>query len=442
MKAVLQFIKTYLISLICGVVAIGAVAFGVMGMSSDDVRQEMKSEIQRVGAANIKSLRVSAKNAEVIEAEKRRGKLFEDEYNKTLAEANRINRREVLMKGVFPTPERAATSFRFKEKYARRMKVLHTELSADTLPTEAERQEEVLNVEDLIALDLEREIEGKADEPGRTVRAAPRGRAPTASVGSRFGGPSDPMGMRGASSPRGGGKPTDDPKYDPVYRARVAKAKSILCYYDEATFHVAPLAYDTASPSSGQMWAAQVGLWIQEDVVKAIAELNGAAADAVVDEDPCVQHVPVKRLVSVRVRGYEADAVPPPPGRSGDSEVFNPRQFPVAAGGEASKGGASLTDRKSNDQYDVIRFSVTAAVDQRKILQVVDAITRVSFYQCLKVSYDTVDLEELRGQGYFYGTDPVVYATYEFEGYMFRDIYKELMPDAVKQALGIAVDEE
>ena len=40
-----------------------------------------------------------------------------------------------------------------------------------------------------------------------------------------------------------------EPKYDPVYRARVSKAKSILCYYDETTFHVSPMVLQENAPS-------------------------------------------------------------------------------------------------------------------------------------------------------------------------------------------------
>ena len=105
------------------------------------------------------------------------------------------------------------------------------------------------------------------------------------------------MGGPGASPIRSGG----EPKYDPVYRARVTKARSILCYYDEGTFHRSPLVFQEEAPPPEEMWFAQVGLWIQEDVARAIAELNGEAANQVTGTDPCVQDLPVKRLVFVRV---------------------------------------------------------------------------------------------------------------------------------------------
>ncbi|MFQ6672870.1 MAG: hypothetical protein ACE5KY_06180, partial [Candidatus Tectimicrobiota bacterium] len=171
---------------------------------------------------------------------------------------------------------------------------------------------------------------------------------------------------------------------------------------------------------------------VQQDVVNAIAELNREAANRVSSGDACVEHVPVKRLVLLRVLGYDtAD----PAGR------FN---FPVA--GTASLpptvGGPSLTGRKCNDQFDVVRFVVSVVIDQRDILQLIDRISRVNFYQCLSAGYEAVDHQLARQEGYFYGTDPVVTATLEFEGYMAREAYEELMPAPVRKMLGIDSEDE
>jgi hypothetical protein len=223
-----------------------------------------------------------------------------------------------------------------------------------------------------------------------------------------------------------------EPKYDPVYRARVSKAKSILCYYDEATtFQVAPLVLSETAPTPEQMWFAQVGLWVQQDVVEAIAELNREAANRVVEGDPCVADVPVKRLVCVRVLGYD---VP-----KSDTVTTGRIPFPMSdmGGMPNAVGGPSLTGRKSDEQFDVVRFVVSVVVDQRDLLELIGRISRVNFYQCLNARYDAVDHEAEIAQGYFYGTNPVVRATFEFEGYMAREVYQPLMPAEVCKLLGI-----
>jgi hypothetical protein len=219
---------------------------------------------------------------------------------------------------------------------------------------------------------------------------------------------------------------TDEPKYDPVFRAQVQKAKSILCYYDEATFHVAPFVDETGAPPLERMWFAQVALWIQQDVVNALAELNRKAADQVTKTDPCVQHVPVKRLVALRVLGYEL-----PGTRLVFPQAASRATDPLPAG----VGGPSFTGRKCDDEYDVVRFVVSVVVDQRDVLKVIDSISRVNFYQCVGAHYEAVDDQVAQAQGYFYGTDPVVKAALEFEGYLAREVYGELMPPAVQKLL-------
>ncbi len=447
----LQLIKTHLVVLLCGVVAIAAVVGAVLGMTRGTVVKEMKAEISRIGAASISDLRSKPQNAETIAAVKRRGEKFQTEYDETEKVAHTINSRDVLMSGVFPQPETTTTKFKFKEAYQRAMKLLPTKLAADTLPTEADIREEAQNVEDLLLLEAEQKAEEEEEEGSRAPRVATGGRRPVvpppgagrfAPLPPMYGGGRVGPGLSGRVAPgmldgmapepvsRGARIPTaksGEPKYNATYRAQVAKAKSILCYYDEGSFHHSPLEYLDAEPTAEEMWYAQVVAWVQEDVVEAIKELNDAAVQAT-DDDACVEHVPVKRVVFLRVRGYQGagpQGFIPFPERGGAGAVNVPPP------------GPSLTGRKSNEQYDVVRFVVSVVIDQRDILQLIDRISRVNFYQCLSASYEALVYQQEMAQGYFYGTDPVVRATFEFEGYMAREVYEKWMPSAVRQALGI-----
>jgi hypothetical protein len=423
-------------------------------MSSGKVVDEMNQELSRIRASEIGNLKRKAQNEETIAAVKRRGELFEAEYARTVEEANRINRRDVLKGGVFPKAEKTATPFEFKDLYKNTAERLYVKLDAGTLPTEAEIQEEVQNVQDLILLEKEQKAEeedtttGGGPSPrlaaGGRRPPAPSPRAPTyeppspmgggrmlaqpGGAGGRFSGAQNVRGGPGMGIPSPTGSQSDEPKYNPVYRARVSKAKSIHCYYGQNSFDVAPLAYQETAPTPEEMWYAQVGLWIQEDVVKAIADLNRAAAARVSSGDACVEDVPVKRLVFTRVLGYQLGE---------DKGIL---YFPAAQTsqlGQQGFGGPSLTGRTCNEQFDVVRFVVSVVVDQREILQLINQISKVNFYQCLNVTYEAVDQQAEMNEGYFYGTDPVVKATLEFEGYMSRDVYEELMPPAVREVLGI-----
>jgi len=430
----MQFIKAHLISLLCGVGALAALAVGIVGTMSTSVVDKMNERVSDTGARDIRSLASNSRNERIIEAERAKGEKFEEEYQKTLAAARGINQRGPLMAGVFPKPEKPSTGFEFIQAYGRACRRLPIELIAGTLPTAEEVEEENQNVLDLQALEAEQREEGGETAPAITRRnaAAPRARAAPAFAGGVV-----PMGAGGRRSARtaggrfGGGAGTavpsrsvggGEPKYDPLYRANVTKAKSICCYVDEIeiTFHVSPIVNVTSAPPPDQMWFAQVSLWLQQDVVAAIARTNEAAArQQVTDGDACVEQMPVKRIELLRVLGYQM-----------------PGGFLAFPGGDA--GGVrseSFTGQTCNDQFDVVRFVLVVVVDQRDVLQLIDQISRQNFYQCVGAGYSMVSPADAQA-GYLYGTEPVVRVRLEFEGYMARAVYKPLMPAEIRELLG------
>lgn len=460
MKKALQFIQTHWLSLLSGAVALAAIVFCVLGMSSDKVNQQMKKKLDEIGAAGIGAMISKPHNEATIAAEKQRGRLFEEEYKKTVAEAKRINAREVLMPGVFPVPEKAVTPFEFRQEYAKAVAGLYKPMNGGTLPTEAEIQEEAQNIADLVLLEEEKRAESAVEPDDRTPSAVTGTRTP-APIGGRTPGPiaggrtpagvggRTPAGVGGRTPAGAGGRTpagtsgagalismSGEPKYNPEYRARVSKAKNILCYYDPTTFHVSPIALEqTTSPSPEQMWFAQVGLWIQEDVVQAIAELNREAANQEQVSEACVQDAVVKHLVNVRVRGY----VVSPSEQAAGGEILFPATVEGSAAGLIG-GGPSLTKRVSDAQFDVVRFVVTVILDQRNILKFINQMSKVNFYQCVNMRYEKVDVDDAQNAGYFYGTKPVVRASFEFEGYMSREVYQPLMPKDVRKLLGIETE--
>ena len=59
------------------------------------------------------------------------------------------------------------------------------------------------------------------------------------------------------------------------------------------------------------------------------------------------------------------------------------------------------------------------------------------FYQLIDIDYTVPPMATLESQSFHYGDGPVVLATYDFEGYMARKVFMDLMPEAVQMALGI-----
>jgi hypothetical protein len=212
--------------------------------------------------------------------------------------------------------------------------------------------------------------------------------------------------------------PTGDPKYDATFRAIVTRAKNIRVYVSPTSFFLSPILETAMAPQSDQMWFAQMGLWIQEDIVNAIAALNNDAARKVASGDVFVEHMPVKRLEKVRILGYVKK----------DGALV----FPSTESAQPSELRPTFTDRVGDDQIDVVRFTVVAIVDQRDLLRFIDAICRTNFYHCTHVEYVVAPAEP----GYLYGTAPVIRATLDFEGYFARKAYVDLMPPEVLAQLG------
>ena len=361
----MSFVKTNLFLLACGAAGLVFLVIGICGAASSAVTSDMQ---QRVGLViQIGALKADPKNEALISAARRSHELFQQEYQRALEQAHRINRRRPLLPGIFPTPERPSAGFEFAAAYVRAVQQFYRTLVAGGLPGPAEIQ------------DARDYLEHVKEE------------IPTAM----------------------------DATADPEHCACVLHARRIRCYAGPESFHVSPLVETNTVPAPEQMWFAQVSLWVQQDVVAAIARVNEAAARQVTDDDACVEQMPVKRVELLRVLGYQA-----------------PRGLLPFPGGET--GGArseSFTGQTCNDQFDVVRFVLVVVVDQREMLQLIDQISKQNFYQCIGAGYSMVNPDDAQ-HGYLYGTEPVVRVQLEFEGYMARAVYQPLMPAKIREALG------
>lgn len=395
----MQFVKMHLISLICGVLAIAFVAVGVMGMTQTQVVEAMKKRAEAAG--EIKQLQASPQNKETIAAEQRRGELFKAEFEQTLEEANRINKRALLMGGVFPKPESEAARFEFKKAYATARARLPLKLMGGDPPGEREYAEEQQNIAEMLA------AEGGGDTP------------PVAGRGTGAVVATDARGSRGAAV---GSGPSTDPKLDPRIRARVARARSIRMYVSDAAFDTSPIVAATTAPEPIEMWFAQMQLWAQTDIVDAIAAFNNDAVANISETEPYVEHSPVKRLERLKVWGYMTKNGPVQFSGSTDSTDLR----------------LSFTDKQSDEQFDTVRITLTVIIDQREVLRFIDRLLRQNFYNVIHMEYGMVDRLSAELDGYAYGTAPVVRLTLDLEAYYARKAYVEMMPPEVQALLGIA----
>lgn len=426
-KVILDFLKTHWISLASGAVSLAAIAVLALGMTSKTVVEEMQKVVS--SAAEIQNLKSDPKNQATIDAEKERLGKFKEQYEAAIKVAASINERKVLMEGVFPSPRSDEVRYRFQEAYRARIARLPAEMNAGGPPTAQELQDAADEIAD------ERRRKG-LEEP-----EPPAGGPPVPPAPPTLGGKPDERQPGAPVPPPQPAPPTGDKiaglQEEAARRAAIRKALSVQLYAEafgpRSAFQVSPIVNATDPPATDEMWYAQVGLWIQEDVVRAIREVNEEAASKLDPKEANVGWLPVKHLISIRIPGYLTS-------QGGLVRFEGTRD--ATTGAPPPVLGSELpqvfTNRVGDENFDVVRFTVRAIVDQRQLLRLPDRITRTNFYQLVDVDYTaSLPLTGAEAQGFHYGDGPVVLATYEFEAFFARKVYLDLMPEQVQVALGI-----
>jgi len=207
------------------------------------------------------------------------------------------------------------------------------------------------------------------------------------------------------------------------------------------------------------IWAAQLSLWIQEDVVQAIAITNAAR-----DSRATVEKAVVKRVVAwiipkvyITPKGEvlimegagQADG-----GAYGAARGQRPgagfgRPFPgmpgadgeAAAEAEATPGTKvytlSPTGRVCNSVFDVMHFTVVVDADAVHFREFMANLTRDRFITVLYMDLIGVDREREQERGFMYGPSPVVRLRLTCEAIFLRSWTLKLMPQPVQRMLGI-----
>ena len=209
-------------------------------------------------------------------------------------------------------------------------------------------------------------------------------------------------------------------------------------------------------PDMAEIWEGQIGLWIQQDIVEAIARAND-----VDDPGMSVLHAPVKRLVSIRIdpegRYVGADRLR----RQGEGSTTARVKvagrsktvvLPPGGGARAGSGGSAAdqrlpydfgvaaTGRTSNDLYDVWHASVKLVVDWQQLPELLEQIQQVNFMTVLELEAVNVDEYEALREGMVYGRGDAVEVRMLIESIWLREWTKALMPKDVWAKLGIVED--
>lgn len=235
------------------------------------------------------------------------------------------------------------------------------------------------------------------------------------------------------------------------YLVRQAQSINVYASTDltvgQSAFDVGAWAFETNQPQLPDLWEGQMGLWIQQDIVQAIARVNHVG-----DPNFNVMNAPVKRLLKIAVvPGYVGLNSGGGIAASGAGYISAARMAAASGGGPSSQadgeGGAdplvglpsvdytlSPTGRRTNATYLVRHAWVDVMIDSQQIMAFLDELSRVNLNTVLKVQTQDVDEYEQLRQGYVLGSVDVVELHVLVESLWLLDWIRPLMPPGVFQA--------
>lgn len=411
----MDFLKRQLFLILCGVGAVGGIALMVTGVRA---MPAVKAEMEKVEQLyqNLGTLQQKPVNESILEATRQRIEQVVADRNAVVNKAKDLSRYELLVPEAFPDGPPEAR-LKFKRAYLDEMDKLFEMLRAGRPAGETE-----------FSL-MKDKIEEEA------VRRQKLGTPPS---DDELGPETTPSGFLTKAGAR----------KDPVARAQLAAAQRIYCYgvafKDSKPPELEPsLFVETGlrdpgmaqAPDAASTWRAQVGYWIQKDVVEAIVALNEEAATAARDKnlDRWVGIMPVKEVVSIRLsKGY---VKPSEDKFTGGAPGGNNAAIPPAAPKTA------FTKSASSESFEVVQFTVKLVMDQRDVLRFVEKLCNGRAHVPLRIAYKAI--EPSRGlKGKVYGSEPAVSVVMDFETIMIGDQFRPWIPTKVCEDDGIPCGRE
>ncbi len=408
----MDFLRRHVFLIVCVVVAVGGVALIITGARAMPKVLEEMEKVEGI-YRQLNSLQSQPVNLAQIEAARQRIELLLEDR----AQVRRTAREEFygfkpLVDGVLPNGD-ALKRNEFKRTYGAKMQSLLESLEYGAPPTRAEIAvwQERIESEEAERRESGTGLEGGLSEPS----SVPEG---------------PPLTLAGVLTPAGAVE-------DAAARASMNAAQKIYCYarrFDEyrPPDMVPSLEFwsemeDTGTadaPDLWDIWHAQIGYWIQEDVVEAIVALNSEAAEEArkKEQHAWVGILPVKEVISVRI----SDSFVP---RDGE-EIFGPAPGGYDAALPPGTPETVFTHSGQSATYDVVQFTVKLVMDQRSIPLLIDLLSKDSFHTLLRVSYQAIPPNR-RMVGKIYGSGPVVNVVMDFETVLLGDVFRRLLPRSV-----------
>jgi len=455
----MAFIKRHMMLLSCGLAAMLSLALLILGIFWSDKSAEAQEihtllqSVRRVGR--------DSPNDKFIDAIRRKNEALIGQKRQVDQYLARVNPRQPLVPNVFPEITVVPVSiYEFRKAYIAALNELLVRLKARPAPNDQEIREMELQIRAYEEDRRRKELAEDTRSRGSSVRSGvgeDSGSRLFPGGGAVFG-PTGPTGGSGIGAYADANMtPEEKAKSIPAVRMSLVRAHEIYCYGSTASLDAVKEVMEWElgrRPDVEQLWMAQMGLWIQQDVLGALAKLNDDTASRLKEEDRWVANMPVKDILSFAVGTYTvgteagtetgaagmgqgAGWIEPVTDRSASATGSSAATIPPPA-----EPAAAFTRQTStnNPLADVMRFAVELVVAARDLPRVIDAICRSGFYAPISVSYRTPETDA-SFVGKIYGPDPIMHVRIEWEGYFLHEIYRGtperpgLMPQKIKDQI-------
>lgn len=405
----MDFLKRHMFYILCSLVAGGGIALMATGYQAMPKVVDEMNKVKSIHQA-LSNLRSNPASQKKIDAIQLRIDTIKNDRENVFERAKSLYGYTLLVPGSLPDGDSIKRG-EFRKVYNEKMNELFTSLNAGGVATPRDMSH---------ARELFDREQAELQESARNPAFVPSVKL---AIGSEF----TKSGMLTEAGVH----------RQPISRAHIAAALRVLMYAthwdnEKPPTQISSLEYytsmgDTSSldaPEGWDVWHAQLGYWVQHDVVKAINAINEEAALAARNrgEHAWVSNMPVKDLISIRLTN---GLVP---------EVGEVVVGPPAGGYEASLPPGTpetvFTGSGSGNLFDVIQYSVKLIMDQRDVPKLVDQLSRDSFHTLLRISYESVPFNR-RMIGKIYGSEPSINVVMDFETIMLGELFRKYMPASV-----------
>ncbi|MFP3937533.1 MAG: hypothetical protein ACLFVW_04260 [Phycisphaerae bacterium] len=204
---------------------------------------------------------------------------------------------------------------------------------------------------------------------------------------------------------------------------RQARSGLIYLQPDEALHNLLPeQSVSRASITNELLWFAQINLWVQSDILRAIRETNEEFITES-DGDPAQAGVfdsAVKRLMNVEVDDRYYFGESQEEDQPTRSEFGRERRGAGPTGrGDISRYAPTLTMRVTEQFHDVVRYRFTVVMRPDQTVRLMEKLMNQNCHSVLKYSFAPVgeseDSSDSDDSLYDYGPDPVRAVTFEGE---------------------------